>query len=133
MILPTEALTDHHSSWNLQRLVDHKFQVIGRRFSVWTSDVIIDSLKKVREEWPNTLFHVDAARLTVWKTKGAIINNSTSKQLAEILRGINVNDEDIIEVLDEAKRVADLGLSDVRALSYNYLVCHVFLLPAEPL
>ena len=59
------------------------------------------------------LSNVDAASFTVWKTKGAmIINKLTVQQLAELLRGIDINDEDTIGQLDGAELVAKLGLSD---------------------
>lgn len=82
---------------------------------VLTSDNIYN-LKKVKEvlsTLSNTFANVDAASFTVWKTMGAmIINKLTVQQLAELLRGIDINDEDTIGQLDEAELVAKLGLSD---------------------
>lgn len=73
--------------------------------------------KKVKEERRIDLAHVDAAGLTVWKTKGAIVTNKlTSKRLAETLRSINIDDEDTIEELSECEEVAGLGLSNGQIL-----------------
>ncbi|KAH9171271.1 hypothetical protein EDB89DRAFT_2243611 [Lactarius sanguifluus] len=103
-------------------LVDYKFQAIGRRFTVSTTsgDFNINDLKKgVGEKMINTLSHagVDCSDLTVWKTKGSmIIDRSTVKRLAEILRDINVDDKVTIEKLSEDDQVADLGLSESQTL-----------------
>ncbi|KAH9053957.1 hypothetical protein EDB83DRAFT_2552759 [Lactarius deliciosus] len=45
-----------------------------------------------------------------------IIDRSTAKRLAEILRDINVDDKDTIEKLSEDEQVADLGLSEGQTL-----------------
>ncbi|KAH8984472.1 hypothetical protein EDB92DRAFT_1490314 [Lactarius akahatsu] len=100
-------------------LVDYKFQAIGHRFEVNTTsgDFNINDLKKgVGEKRPNALSRasVDCSDLIVWKTM--IIDRSTAKRLAEILRDINVDDKDTIEKLSEDEQVADLGLSEGQTL-----------------
>ncbi|KAH8976608.1 hypothetical protein EDB86DRAFT_3022103 [Lactarius hatsudake] len=91
-------------------LVDYTFQtLIGRSFSVWTSggEDIEDLKEKVKEKRRIDLADVDAARLTVWKTKGSMVIDDSK---AEILKNINLDDEDTIERLNERMQVADLGL-----------------------
>jgi hypothetical protein len=102
-------------------LVDYKFHAIGCPFYVWTSDDddICELKEKFREDSPEDLSrtYAELDELTVWKLKGEkTIDNSTCGYLAEILRGIDVNDKDTIEVLDEEVQVADLGLSDGQTL-----------------
>lgn len=85
-------------------LVNYKFEVVGGRFWVRTSDDIYDLKKQVKEENLEALSraHVDPDELTPWKTKGARINNeSTHESLSEILGGIDVRDQDTIEELIE--------------------------------
>jgi hypothetical protein len=94
-------------------LVDHKFEALGRCFSVRTSQAegIADLKDKVKEEAPETLSRarVDPCQLSVWKTKGAnIIDESTLECLTEILGRIDVRDQDTIEELRGRKRIADL-------------------------
>ncbi|KAI9437469.1 hypothetical protein H4582DRAFT_278628 [Lactarius indigo] len=103
------------SIWLL--LVDHTFRTpIGEHFGIGAisdRDTIDTLKKKIKEKWQNRLANVDAAELTVWKTKGAMaINESTFENLAEILGDINVDDKDTIEKLSPSQRVANLGLSD---------------------
>jgi hypothetical protein len=108
------------STWVL--LVNHEFQNIGSRFLVNTvsGDLIHYLKKKVKEEAPEVLSRVraDPHQLTVWMTKSdLIINKFTFKQrLAEILRSIDVNSKETIELLNEEDLVADLGLSHGQAL-----------------
>lgn len=102
-------------------LVEPKFQKNGNRFPVNTTsdDKIADIVEKVREEKPKVLSraHIDPSDLTVWRIKGvSIINHLTTKRSAEILSRIDVNDQDMIEEVDEDKRVSDLGLSDGETL-----------------
>ena len=78
---------------------------------------IIDDLKqKVKESISRV--HADRDQLTVWETKGEmIINNSTSKKLlAEILRSIDVDDEDAIEEINESQELAQLELPNGQTL-----------------
>ena len=66
-------------------------------------------------------------RIKVWKTKGRkIINKDTSKNVAEILKNIDTSDSDIIEIVGELDRLADLGLSDNQVLLAHCLVRHAF-------
>jgi hypothetical protein len=54
----------------------------------------------------------DNDELVVWKPMGEmVINKSTSKRMAEILRSINANSQDAIQELEDDDSVADLGLS----------------------
>jgi hypothetical protein len=97
-------------------LVDHQFQALSRRFPVRTTpnDELSDLKEKVKELIPHLLsrFAIDVAELVVWKPMGEmVINKSTSKRMAEILRAINVNGQDTIEELEEDDLMADLGLS----------------------
>lgn len=78
---------------------------------------IIDDLKqKVKESISRV--HADRDQLTVWETKGEkIINNSTSKKrLAEILKSIDVDDEDAIEEINESQELAELKLPNGQTL-----------------
>ncbi|KAH9052698.1 hypothetical protein EDB87DRAFT_1715971 [Lactarius vividus] len=107
------------SIWLL--LVDHTFQTpIGEHFEVGAisgHDNINTLKEKVKEKRRNGLANVDAAELTVWKTKDPlVIKRSNFKHLRGILEGITVDDEDTIEVLDPGDRVANLGLSDGETL-----------------
>ena len=97
-------------------LVDHNFRAIGRRFTVLTTSVdSIEALKKkAKAEAPRAII---PSACTMWRTKGKlIINNSTAKKLAQILRNIDVEDEDTIEDLLENLTVADLQLSNGETL-----------------
>ncbi|KAH9027873.1 hypothetical protein EDB85DRAFT_2148231 [Lactarius pseudohatsudake] len=96
-------------------LVDHNFRAIGGSFSVDTipGDDNINKLKeKAKVERQIDLARVDAANLTVWKTKDTI-DESNFERFA---KGIDVNDKDAIEKLSVRTRVADLGLSDSQTL-----------------
>ncbi|KAH9057466.1 hypothetical protein EDB87DRAFT_1823595 [Lactarius vividus] len=103
-------------------LVNHKFQAIGGRFSVkiTSSDFNINDVKKgVGGKRSNAFSRagIDSSDLTVWRTKGSmIIDRSTVKRLAEILREINVGDKDTIEKLSEDEQMADLGFSESQTL-----------------
>jgi hypothetical protein len=48
-----------------------------------------------------------------------VINRSTSKRMAEILRTINVNGQETIEDLEDDDLVADLGLSGDETLLFQ--------------
>ena len=102
-------------------LVTYDFQAVGDSFLVDTtsSDVVYHLKKKVKEATPEALSRarVDPNVLTVWKTKGEMmINNSTRERLPEILRAINVRGQDTVEKLHEYGLVADLRLSDDETL-----------------
>ena len=102
-------------------LVDYNFQALGGCFPVNTTsgDAVYHLKEKVKEETPEALsrVHVDLKNLTMWKTKGAmIIDKSSSDRLPEILKNIDVGDENTIEELSEDELVADLGLSDGQTL-----------------
>ncbi|KAH9039479.1 hypothetical protein EDB83DRAFT_1719969 [Lactarius deliciosus] len=101
-------------------LVDYNFQALGDFFSVDTisgDDNINDLKKKAKEKRQVALARVDAANLTVWKTKGTMaIDESNFDRFVKILKGIDVNDKDTIEKLSVRTRVADLGLSNGQTL-----------------
>ncbi|KAH8977312.1 hypothetical protein EDB92DRAFT_1918082 [Lactarius akahatsu] len=102
-------------------LVDHNFRALGEPFEVETTHNINGLKAKAKEARQIDLANVDAARLTVWKTKGTmVIDDSNSERFEEILGRINVDDKDTIESnierLKGRQRVADLQLSDGRAL-----------------
>ena len=102
-------------------LVNCDFQALGGCFPVNTtsSDDVYHLKEKVKEKTREALSraHVDPKELTMWKTKGAmIIDKSSPERLSEILRNIDVSDENTIEELSEDELVADLGLSDGQTL-----------------
>ena len=102
-------------------LVDCDFQALGGCFPVNTSsgDGVYHLKEKVKEKTREALSHahVDSKELTMWKTKGAmIIDKSSSERLSEILRNIDVSDQNTIEELSEDDLVADLGLSEGQTL-----------------
>ncbi|KAH9162832.1 hypothetical protein EDB89DRAFT_2234529 [Lactarius sanguifluus] len=98
-------------------LVDHNFRALGEPFEVDTTHNINGLKAKAKEERQIDLAHVDAARLTVWKTKGAmVIDDSNSERFEEMLRRINVDDKGTIERLKGRQRVADLELSGGQTL-----------------
>jgi hypothetical protein len=105
-------------------LVDHKFQALSERFKIKTapSDEIFDLKEKVKETIPISFsrFAIDVGELVVWKPMGeTVINRSTSKRMAEILRTINVNGQETIEDLEDDDLVADLGLSGDETLLFQ--------------
>jgi hypothetical protein len=100
-------------------LVNHKFQALGDCFQVNTSghNLVVDLKEEVKKERQIDLVHVDAAHLTIWKTKGTkIIDKTTLNRLAEILRSIKVDDKDTIEMVSEMDELADLRLSKTQVL-----------------
>ena len=69
----------------------------------------------MRKRMPTSL--INSGDCTMWRTKGKlIINMLTAKKLAQILRNIDVEDEDTIEDLLEDLTVADLQLSNGETL-----------------
>jgi hypothetical protein len=97
-------------------LVDHQFQALSRRFQVGMTpnDEICDLKEKVQLAKPVFFSRLafDNDELVVWKPMGEmVINKSTSKRMAEILRSINANSQDAIQELEDDDSVADLGLS----------------------
>lgn len=102
-------------------LVDHKFQALGRRFVVETAqdDLLFHLITKVKEKRHRYFSGHDTyiSELAVWRTKGEnVINKFNYKRLAEILRSINIHDEDTTKKLPEDLKVADLGLSNGETL-----------------
>jgi hypothetical protein len=94
-------------------LVDHKFRAIGQSFSVNTT--VQDNIGELREKALKKLLRTDLAApsLTVWKTKGTkIIDETTFERTEEILRSIDVDDNDTIEEVRSMAKVANLGLSN---------------------
>ena len=97
-------------------LVDHKFRAMGQPFQIGTffDDKICNLKNKVKEKKPDVFFlcKLDPLCLTMWKTEGELVlNGSTAKHLEEILKKINVDDEDTIQMLDEYVTVAELQSS----------------------
>ena len=100
-------------------LVTYDFQAVGGSSLVDTTsgDDVYHLKEKIKEKRRNDLAHVDAARLTVWKTKGKMtINRSTRERWPEILKAIDIRDRDTIEELYVYELVADLRLSDGETL-----------------
>ncbi|KAH9027874.1 hypothetical protein EDB85DRAFT_1972594 [Lactarius pseudohatsudake] len=101
-------------------LVDHNFRAIGEPFSVDTisgDDYIADLKEKAKEERQIDLARVDAANLTVWKTKGTMtIDELNFESFPEILSSIDVDNKDTIEKLREVQRMGNLGLSGSQIL-----------------
>ena len=93
---------------------------MGQPFQVgiFFDDKICNLKNKVKEKKPDifslifTLCKLDPLCLTVWKTQGKLVlNGSTTKCLEEILKKINVDDEDTIQMLDESMTMAELQSS----------------------
>jgi hypothetical protein len=100
-------------------LVDSKFRAIGDCFVVEASShelvaILKDEVKKKKQI---DLVHVDADHLIIWKTKGTkIIDETTFERTEEILRSIDVDDNDTIEKVRSMAKVANLGLSKTQVL-----------------
>lgn len=66
------------------------------------------------QETDNDLNTSNIADITVWKTKG--MRTLPSKCMAELLRSIDVNNVQHIQVLTNKSKVANLGLSEDETL-----------------
>ena len=66
------------------------------------------------QETDNDLNTFNIADITVWKTKG--MRTLPSKCMAELLRSIDVNNVQHIQVLTNKSKVANLGLSEDETL-----------------
>lgn len=79
---------DHHSSWNVHSpsvvLVKHNFKAKIGRFLVRTTpdDLIFNLKEKVKEERPEELSSIRRSDVRVWKTKGAMVINASTKNHA---------------------------------------------------
>jgi hypothetical protein len=100
-------------------LVNRNFQASGKTIQVNTAaqDNINDLKEKTIKKLQSVRTDLSAAYLSVWKTKGSkIIETTNVKRVNEILKSIDIEDEDTIEELDEGDQVVSLGLSNRQVL-----------------
>lgn len=111
--------------WILIASHDSGFQTDKEPFSieVGPSEDVEQIKIKVLDKSPNILFNVDIAQLSVWKTDGKFaLFESKEHYWKEVLKKVDIKDEEAVKKVLGTQLVADLGLLDNQIL----LLCYKF-------